>query len=104
MNTMLMTVGVVLFALFWLVVLLYLTRPKRPVTAPATTVLPAPLKPKRPHPHEPKPCEGLTHKPHCALCERDTVHPEAPPPVPPDSLPPTHRHSPYRPRDRVLCP
>ena len=38
----------VLFALIWLVVILHLTRPKRPVTAPATpTEEPEPLKPKR---------------------------------------------------------
>ena len=94
----------VLFALIWLVVILHLTRPKRPVTAPATTVLPELLKPKWSHSHEPKPFEGLTQKPHCALCERDTVHPEAPPPVPPDPMPPTHRRPRAVDTSRHFCP
>src|SRR5712691_9938386 len=94
----------VLFALIWLVVILPLTRPKRPVAAPATTVLPEPLTPKWPHSHEPKPFEGLTQKPHCALCARDTASPKPPPPVPPDPMAPTNR----RPREvdtsRHFCP
>jgi hypothetical protein len=81
----------VLFALIWLFIMLHLTRPKRPVTALAATVLPEPLKPKRPRPSAPTPFEGLTHKPHCALCERDTAYPQAPPPVSPDLLSPTNR-------------
>jgi hypothetical protein len=72
----------VLCALIWLFIMLHLTRPKRPVTAPAATVLPEPLKPTQPRSHKPKPFEGLTHKPHCALCERDMAYSQAPPPVP----------------------
>ena len=95
----------VLFALLWLFILLHLTWPKRPVAAPATpTEEPEPLTPKRHHSNEPKPFEGLTHKPHCALWERETPHPQAPPPVPPDPMPPTNR----RPRgvdsSRQFCP
>ena len=57
-------------ALLWLVVLVHLTRPKRPVTAPATpTEEPKPLTPTQPRAQEPKPFEGLTQKPQCALCE-----------------------------------
>lgn len=59
-------------------------------TAPAT-----PMTPKRPRSEEPKAFEGLTHKPHCALCERDPMQPKAPPPMPPDPMPPTNR----RPRE-----
>jgi hypothetical protein len=33
----------------------------------------------------------LTQKPHCALCERDTAYPKAPPPVPPDPMASTNR-------------
>jgi transposase-like protein/IS1 family transposase len=80
-----------LFALIWLVVLLHLTRSKRLVTAPAAPALPEPLKSKRLRSHEPKPFEGLTHKPHCALCERDTASPKAASPVPPAPMVPTHR-------------
>src|SRR5437773_3900874 len=94
----------VLFALLWLFIL-HLTWPKRPMAAPATpTEEPEPLKSKRHHSNEPKPFEGLTHKPHCALCARETTHPQAPPPVPPDPMPPTNR----RPRGvdtpRHFCP
>jgi hypothetical protein len=84
-----------LFALIWLFVVLHLTWPKRPVTALATPTEPEPLKPKRHRSNEPKPFEGLTQKPHCALCERDTSHPKVPPPLPPDPMPSTNR----RPRE-----
>ena len=86
----------VLCALIWVFVVLHRTGPKRPVTAPATpTEEPKPLKPKRHRSNAPQPFEGLTHKPHCALCERDTASPHEPPPVRPDPMPPTNR----RPRE-----
>jgi hypothetical protein len=85
----------VLRALLWLFVILPLSRPTRPVTAPAVPALPEPLTPKRPRSNEPKPFEGRTHKPHGALCDQDTASPQAPPPVPPDPIAPTHR----RPRE-----
>ena len=94
----------VLLALLWLVVIVHLSRPQRPVTAPAVPALPEPLTPTRPRSNEPTPFEGLTHKPHCALCAQDTASPKAPPPVPPDPMAPTHR----RPREvdpsRHCCP
>ena len=78
-----------LLAIIWLFVMLPLSWPRRsepPPPGPAT-----PLTPKRQRSTEPKAFEGLTHKPHCALCERETV--ETPPALPPrpDPLPPTHR-------------
>jgi transposase-like protein len=81
----------VLFAFIWLFILLYLTQLKPGVNAPGKPAEPGPLKPKRHRSREPKPFEGLTHKPHCALCERETAHPQAPPPVPPAPMPPTNR-------------
>ncbi len=94
----------VLFALLWLFVILHLSRPKRAVTAPAAPALPEPLTPKRPCSNEPKPFEGLTQKPHCALCARDTAYPKAPSAGPPAPMAPTHR----RPREvdtsRHFCP
>ena len=94
----------VLLTLLWLFILLHLSRPKRPVTAPAVPALPEPLTPKRPRSNEPKPFEGLIHKPHCALCEQDTAYPKAPLAMPPDPMVPTHR----RPREvdtsRHFCP
>src|SRR5437870_9849762 len=94
----------VFFALIWFFVVLHLAWPKRPLPALATPPEPEPLKPTRHRSNEPKPFEGLTHKPHCALCERDTVEPHTPPPVPPDPMPATNR----RPREvdtsRHFCP
>jgi hypothetical protein len=81
----------VLFILIWLFVILHLTRAKHPVTAPDIPTDPEPVEPKRPRSNEPKPFEGLTQKPLCALCERDTAHPQAPSPVPPDPMPSTNR-------------
>src|SRR5262245_48597854 len=69
--------------------------PKRPAD---------PIKPKRNRSREPKPFTGLTHKPHCALCEQETVENTPAPPVRPAPMPPTNR----RPREvdtsRHFCP
>src|SRR5262245_8041552 len=81
----------VLLALIWLFVILHLTRHKHPEQAPAAPSLHDHLKPNRPHSNEPKPFEGLTQKPHCPLCERDTAYSKAPPPAPPNPMPPTYR-------------
>jgi hypothetical protein len=94
----------ILLALLWLFVLVSLTRAKRPVTAPEAPAEPEPLTPTHQRSNEPKPFEGLTHKPPCALCERETLHPQAPPPIPPDPITPTTR----RPREvdtsQHFCP
>jgi hypothetical protein len=91
-----------LLALIWLFVMLPLSWPRRsepPPPVPAT-----PLKPKRKRSTEPKAFEGLTHKPHCALCERETGEtPPAPPPRP-DSMPPTHRRPRTVDTSRHFCP
>ena len=50
-----------------------------------------PAQPKGHRAKAPKTFEGLTTKPHCALCERDTVPPKPPSPVPPDPVLLTHR-------------
>src|SRR5262249_36395061 len=90
-----------LLALVWLFVMLPVaaSHPGAPIPPTAT-----PLKPKSKRSNAPKPVHGLTHKPHCALCARETAHPQAPPPVPPDPMAPTHR----RPREvdtsRHFCP
>ncbi len=52
---------------------------------------PEPIQPKRTRSNEPKPFAGLTHKPHCVLCEHEAMPPEPPPPVPPDPMSPTNR-------------
>jgi hypothetical protein len=73
-------------ALVWFFVLLPVTGSK-----PGLLALPMPAKPKRQRSTEPKPFEGLTQKPHCVLCERDTAQPTASAPVPPEPMPPTNR-------------
>ena len=75
-----------LLAIIWLFIILHLTGPK-----PGRTTLPVPAQPKRQRSPAPKAFEGLTHQPHCALCERETAHPQVPPPVLPDPMPPTTR-------------
>jgi transposase-like protein len=83
----------VLLAIIWLFVMLHLSWPRRSTTPTTTSAIP--IKPRRKRSTEPKAFEGLTHKPHCALCERDTVQPQVPPPTRPDPIPPTNR----RPRE-----
>jgi len=85
----------VLLALLWLFVVLHLTWPKRPVTDRATPTEPEPLTPKHHRSSEPKPFEGLTQKPHGALCERDISHPKVSPLLAPAPMPSTNR----RPRE-----
>jgi IS1 family transposase len=91
-----------LLAIIWLFVMLSLTGPRRsatPTTAPAT-----PITPKRKRSTEPKAFEGLTHKPHCALCERETGEtPPAPPPRP-APMPPTNRRPRTVDTSRHFCP
>jgi hypothetical protein len=94
----------VLFALIWLFVILHLTWPKAGVTTPAAPPEPAPITPKRHRSNEPKAFEGLTQKPHCALCERDTVEPEVPPPVRPDPILPLPRRPRVIDTSRHFCP
>src|SRR5262245_57900410 len=88
-----------LLAIIWLFVMLHL-----PGSKPGRTTPPVPAQPKRKPSTEPQAFEGLTHKPPCALCERETAQPQALPLVPPDPMPSTHR----RPREvdtsRHFCP
>ena len=77
-----------LLALVWLFVMLHVAE-SQPRGSDTTNS--APIKPKRKRSNEPKPFAGLTHKPHCALCEHETAHPQAPPPVP------TRPHAPDEP-------
>src|SRR6476661_147128 len=90
-----------LLALVWLFVMLHVAASRRGAPIPPTAT---PIKPKSKRSNEPKPFNGLTKKPHCALCARETAPPKAPPPVPPDPMAPTHR----RPREvdtsRHFCP
>jgi hypothetical protein len=85
--------------LVWLFITLHVTGSKPGLTTP-----PVPAQPKRKRSPEPTAFAGLTHKPHCALCERETAHPQAPPPVPPDPIPPTNRRPRTVDTSRHFCP
>src|SRR5919198_3602861 len=78
-----------LLALLWLFVLLPLSWPRRSETSPPVPA--TPITPKRKRSTEPKAFEGLTHKPPCALCERETRETPPAPPQRPDPMPPTTR-------------
>src|SRR5215468_930235 len=75
--------------LYYQLALLPLLWPRR--SAPRPPLPATPLKPKRKRSTEPQAFAGLTHKPPCALCERETGEtPPAPPPRP-DPMPLTTR-------------
>src|SRR5712691_3893378 len=59
---------------------------------------------RRKHSKELKPFVGLTHKPHCALCEHEATPPQTPPPAPPEPMPPTHRRPRRVDTSRHFCP
>src|SRR5437016_5833155 len=92
----------VVLGLLWLFVMLYyawlspcaVSQPR-----PAT-----PSKPRRQRSNEPKAFAGLTQKPHCALCEQETAHPQAPLPVRPDPMSPTNRRPRTVDTSRHFCP
>jgi hypothetical protein len=72
----------VLIALVWLCAMLQWVWPSAPAAACATTPEPLPPQPKRQR--EPKPCEGLTIKPHCDACASSSApHPQTPSVPPP---------------------
>jgi IS1 family transposase len=88
--------------LLWLFVMLHAAWPSRCTTAQGTPA--QPIMPRRQRSKDPKPFAGLTHKPHCALCEQEAAHPQAPPPVPPEPMPPTHRRPRTVDTSRHFCP
>ena len=62
-----------LVALVWLFVMLHVAETHRGAPIPPTAT---PITPKSTRSNEPKPFHGLTHKPHCALCARETRLPK----------------------------
>ena len=91
-----------LLALIWLCIMVPLSWPGRSTTPPTPPAPPIAPKPKRST--EPKAFEGLTHKPHCALCAQETGETPPPSPVRPAPMPPTTRRP--RPVETAmpLCP
>lgn len=93
-----------ILGLLWLWVMLHYAWPSRGATSHPRPADPVPFTSKRARSHEPKPFEGLTHKPHCAACEHDTTHPTVPPPMRPDPMPLTHRRPRVIDTSRHCCP
>src|SRR5881397_482876 len=92
----------VVLGLLWLFIMLYyawLSPCAASQPRPAT-----PSKPRRQRSNEPKAFAGLTQKPHCALCEQETAHPQAPLPVRPDPMSPTNRRPRTVDTSRHFCP
>src|SRR5262249_61073438 len=73
-----------------------------PGGAPQTPTPPS--RPKRKPSTEPKPFAGLTHKPHCALCEQEIGVRAPAPPGRPDPIPPTNRRPRTVDTSRHFCP
>jgi len=88
-----------LLAILWLLVMLHITW-----SAPALTTPAVPAQPTRKRSTEPNPCAGLTHKPHCALCDQETGETAPAPPRRPDPMPPTHRRPRTVDTSRHFCP
>jgi transposase-like protein len=92
----------VLITLVWLFIMLHLGWPSPGVTP--QTKPSKPIAPRRKRSNDPKSFAGLTHKPHCELCEQEAASPQAPPPLPPNPMPPTHRRPRTVDTSRHFCP
>jgi hypothetical protein len=93
-----------LLALVWLFLMLHVTWRQRGVRPPPASAQPEPSPPTHTRAHEPKPFAGLTHKPHCALGERDAAHPQSPLLVPPDPRSSTNRRPRQIATSMHVCP
>src|SRR5215475_16165044 len=89
MSPPLVYYALVILGLLWLCVMLPYLWPSSPGGATKTPT--KSITPKRKRSTEPKAFEGLTHKPHCALCAQETGETHPPSPVRPDPMPPTNR-------------
>ena len=92
----------VILVLLWLCLMMSHLWPSPTSGAPKTPT--PPIKPKRRRSHEPKPFAGLTHKPHCALCEQETDETALASPQRPDPMPPTNRRPRMVATSRHFCP
>jgi hypothetical protein len=79
----------VILVLLWLCVMLPSLWPSPPGGAPKTPT--KSITSTRKRSTAPKAFEGLTHKPHCALCGQETGETAPAPPRRPAPMPPTHR-------------
>src|SRR3989449_8606421 len=90
-----------LLALVWLFFLLLYACPSEHARCPHPA---APIAPRRQRSNAPKPFAGLTQPPHCAVCAQDVPHPQAPPAVRPDPMPPTPRRPRRVDTSQLFCP
>src|SRR4030095_11915301 len=88
-------------ALVWLFFLLRYAWPSERARRPHPA---APIALHRQRSNDPNPFAGLTQKPHCALCEQDVPHPQAPSAVRPDPMLPTHRRPRTVDTSKHFCP
>src|SRR5262245_299643 len=79
----------VILVLLWLCVILPYLWPSAPGGAPKTPT--KSITSKRKRSTKPKAFEGLTHKPHCALCDQETGETAPAPPRRPGPMPSTNR-------------
>jgi IS1 family transposase len=88
-----------LCVLVWLFVLLHVTG-----SNPGLPASPAAAQPKRKRSTEPKAFEGLTHKPHCGLCDQEINETIPAAPQRPDPRPLTHRRPRTVDTSQHFCP
>jgi IS1 family transposase len=88
-----------LCVLVWLFVMLHVTG-----SHPGLPASPAVAKSKRKSSTEPKAFEGLTHKPHCVLCEQEINATAPAPPRRPDPMPLTNRRRRTVDTSQHFCP
>src|SRR5262249_42714471 len=92
----------VILVLLWLCLMLPHLWPSPPGGAPKTPT--QPIRPQRTRSTEPKPFTGLTHKPHCTLCEHEIGDRAPAPPRRPAPIPPTTRRPRTVDTSRHFCP
>jgi IS1 family transposase len=88
--------------LLWFFIMLYYLWPSPGGTASTQSSKPITARHKRSN--KPKVFAGLTHKPHCAACAHEATHPQPPPPLRPEPMPPTHRRPRAIDTSRHFCP
>jgi IS1 family transposase len=94
----------VVLGLLWLCIMLHHIWPSRCALSQQGRAEPEPIKSRRKRSKEPTPFAGLTHKPHCVLCEHEVTHPKLPPPVPPAPVIVTKRRPRQVDTSRHFCP
>ena len=93
-----------ILGLLWFCIMLHSLWPSRGAVASPPPAQPVPPTCKRKQSKDPKPCAGLTQRPHCAACAHAANHPTPPPPRRPDPMPPPNRRPRAIDTSRHFCP